>query len=70
MELYYKPGFISFSCFQCTYFSASHFLRAQKRQGSSFIKEELFKGFCWVLGDGSKVVAVRDPWLRNKMIFV
>lgn len=48
-------------------------LNANKGQGASFIwsgiwtaKEELKKGFRWVLGNGGDIVATKDQWLRSK----
>lgn len=59
------------------YFADSHLLKAQKGTGSSFIwawlyaaKETSLKGFRWVIGDEEDVVAVKDPWLRNKSDFM
>lgn len=62
--------------FKGRYFPHKYILKAEKSRGSSFIwegiwsaKEELAKGFRWVLGNGNEIVATRDPWLRNKMNF-
>lgn len=30
------------------------------------MKEELRKGFRWVLGHGNNIVATKDPWLKRK----
>ncbi|KAL8098517.1 hypothetical protein AgCh_031334 [Apium graveolens] len=59
--------------FMQKYFQKTHMLRAGKGRDPSFIwagiweaKEALFSGFRWVLGDGTDIVAVKDPWLRLK----
>lgn len=62
--------------FKARYFPHSNILKAVKGQGGSFIwsgiwtaKEELCKGFRWVIGDGNDIVAAKDPWLRTKNNF-
>lgn len=32
-------------------------------------KEVLSKGYRWVVGDGRKIIACKDPWLANKVTF-
>lgn len=63
--------------FKERYFPNVHVLKASKGQVSSFLwsgiwtaKEELTRGFRWVLGNGESIVATRDPWLRNKEHFM
>lgn len=55
------------------YFPSSHVLKASKGRGFSFnwtsiwtAKEELCKGFRWVLGNGNDIIATKDAWLRKK----
>lgn len=55
------------------YFADSHFLKASRGDGSSFIcmgihttKENLFKGYRWVVGDGTDIIAAKDLWLGSK----
>lgn len=62
--------------FKAKYFPTTHVLKAAKGHGASFIwtgvwkaKEELIKGFRWVIGDGKEIVATKDPWLRKKPDF-
>lgn len=63
--------------YKARYFTDSHFLRDLKGTGSSFIwaglhtaTETLFKGFRWIVGNGKDIVAVQDPWLRQKHDFM
>lgn len=62
--------------FKARYFPTSHVLKASRGSGSSFLwtglwtaKEELCKGFRWVLGNGNDIIATKDPWLRKKRDF-
>ncbi|KAL8119214.1 hypothetical protein AgCh_016651 [Apium graveolens] len=62
--------------FKARYFPTTHVLKAVKGQSASFIwsgiwlaKEELKKGFKWVLGNRVDIVAIKDQWLRNKRGF-
>ena len=62
--------------FKAKYFPTTHVLKAVRGQGGSFIwngiwsaKEELKKGFRWVVGNGDDIVATTDQWLRNKRDF-
>lgn len=56
------------------YFPSSHVLKASKGRRFSFnwtsiwtAKEELCKGFRWVLGNGNDIIATKDiAWLRKK----
>lgn len=71
-----NPNSLVARVFKGRYFPDTLVLKATKGQGSSFIwagiwtaKEELAKGFRWVLGNGEDIVATRDPWLRNKVNF-
>lgn len=59
--------------FKAKYFPNSNVLKATKGSASSFIwkgiwtaKEEICKGFRWVVGNGRSIVATKDPWLRRK----
>lgn len=68
-----KPNSLVARVFKARYFSDCHVLRAQKGEGASFIwggiveaKEELFRGFKWVLGDGRSIHMFTDQWLRGK----
>lgn len=72
-----NPELLVSRVFKARYFVDSHFIHAKKGQWLSFIwscicsaKEELLKGFRWVIVDGIHIVAVRDAWLRNKSDFV
>ncbi|XP_074373956.1 uncharacterized protein LOC141714331 [Apium graveolens] len=54
-------------------FPSCHILQARKGDGWSFLwsgifeaKEELLKGFKWVLGNGESINIFKDPWLRGK----
>ena len=71
-----NPNSLVTRVFKGRYFPDTPVLKAVKGQGSSFIwsgiwtaKEELAKGFRWVLGNGDDIIATRDPWLRNKVNF-
>lgn len=71
-----NPDSLVSRLFRARYFPNSHFLQAAKGNDGSFIwngiwtaKEELRRGFRWVLGNGENIVAVRDPWLRAKETF-
>lgn len=62
--------------YKAKYFPSTHLLKVTHGQGASFIwndiwmaKEELKKGFRWVLGNGEDIVATKDPWLRQKRDF-
>lgn len=62
--------------FKARYFSECHILKAQLGKGVSFIwkgiweaKEELCKGFRWVLGNRQSISIFSDPWLRGKSDF-
>ena len=73
----HNPSSLVSRVFKAKYFPSTTVLKAVKGQGSSFIwtgiwqaKEELVKGFRWVLGDGKDIVATKDPWLRQKTNFV
>lgn len=62
--------------FKARYFPHSTVLKAAKGQCGSFLwsgiwtaKEELKKGFRWVLGNRDSIVAAKDPWLRTKNNF-
>lgn len=73
----HNPSSLVSRVFKAKYFPSTTVLKATKGQGSSFIwtgiwqaKEELVKGFRWVLGDGKDIVATKDPWLRQKANFV
>lgn len=59
--------------FKARYFSESNILEATKGNGSSIIwtgvweaKEQIRKGFRWILGDGKEIRAFVDPWLKMK----
>lgn len=63
-----NPSSLVSRVFKAKYFPLTNVLKAAKGHGSSFIwtgiwqaKEELVKGFRWVLGDGTDIIATRDP---------
>lgn len=62
--------------YKVRYFPNSNVLKASRGHGASFIwtgiytaKEDLYKGFRWVFGNGKDIVATKDPWLRKKPDF-
>lgn len=62
--------------FKARYFSGNHILQSAKGIGSSFIwtgiweaKEELRKGFRWIVGDGAEIRIFKDPWLKGNSDF-
>lgn len=62
--------------FKLRYFPTFHISKEVKGHSPSFIwsgictaKEEILKGFRWVLGKGNEIVATKDPWLRRKSNF-
>ena len=68
-----NPDALVTHIFKARYFSDCHLLKAKRGAGSSFLwtglwetKEELYKGYRWVLGDGMNIEIFRDPWLRGK----
>lgn len=68
-----QPQSLVARVYKARYFYDSHFLRAKKGDGSSFIwsgiwtaKKTLFKGYRWVVGDGKEILITKDPWLRKK----
>lgn len=63
--------------FKAKYFPNCNILKAERNGGSSFIwsgiwaaKEEIKKGFRWVVGNGRDINVVSDPWLINKQDFM
>lgn len=71
-----KPNSLVARLFKARYFPNDHILNAKKRYGSIFIwtgiwegKEQLRKGFRWILEDGKDFQAFRDPWLKGKVDF-
>lgn len=73
----HNPNSLVSRVFKERYFPDSNVLMAKRGQGSSFLwsgiwsaREELAKGFRWVLGNGNDIVATRDPWLRSKNNFL
>lgn len=59
--------------FKARYFPDKNVLEAQKGNNASFIwssiceaKEELYRGFKWVLGDGRSIKNFSEQWLRGK----
>lgn len=72
----HNPSSLVARIFKARYFSDRHILEAQKGTGSSFIwsgiweaKENLKKGFRWVLGNGEEIRVLKDPWLKGKLDF-
>lgn len=72
-KLMQEPQSLVARMFKARYYPDSHFLQAKSQAGAGFIwsgmitaKEVLKKGCRWVIGDGKRINAVRDPWLRNK----
>lgn len=60
--------------YKARYFPESHFLEAEKQVGASYIwtgmmttKNDLQKGFRWVVGNGHDINALRDSWPKNKV---
>lgn len=73
----HTPNSLVSRVFKERYFPDSNVLKAERGQGSSFLwsgirsaKEELAKGFRWVLGNEIDIIATRNPWLRNKDNFI
>lgn len=65
-----KPDSLVARIYKARYFPNNHVLGAQKGGDASFIwsgiceaKEELSKGFKWVLGDGKSINIFTDQWL-------
>lgn len=63
--------------FKARYFPDKNVLEAQKGNNASFIwsgicevKEELYRGFKWVLVDGRSIKIVSDQWLRGKTYYM
>ncbi|XP_074323028.1 uncharacterized protein LOC141659976 [Apium graveolens] len=68
-----NPDSLVARLFKARYFLSNHILNAKKGSGSSFewngiweAKEQLKKGFRWILGDGKDIRIFHDPWLRGK----
>lgn len=73
----HSPNSLVSRVFKERYFPSSNVLKAERGQGSSFLwsgiwsaKEDLTKGFRWVLGNENDISATRDPWLRGKSDFL
>ena len=71
-----EPQSLVARLFKARYYTNTHFLKSTKGAGSSFLwsgihnaKETLFRGYRWVVGDGTDIIATKDPWLRNKNDF-
>lgn len=67
------PNSLVARIYKTRYFLDCHILKANKQRGSSYIwegiweaKEELMKGYKWVLGDGQTIDICKDSWLRGK----
>lgn len=59
--------------FKARYYPKSHILSATRDGGSSFIwsgifaaKDELKRGFKWVVGNGRVITVATDPWVIGK----
>ncbi|XP_074348373.1 uncharacterized protein LOC141687107 [Apium graveolens] len=70
------PNSLVARLFRARCFQDKHILQAGKGTGSNFIwigiweaKENLKKGFRWIMGDGKNIKAFRDPWLKDKPDF-
>lgn len=68
-----SPTSLMARLFKARYYSNTNILNAVKGSGSSFVwngiweaKEQLKKGFKWILGDGRDIRIFHDPWLRGK----
>lgn len=73
----HKPHSLVSRVFKAKYYPNSHILNASSNGGASFIwsgifkaKEELKKGFKWILGNGKDISVSSDPWLRGKEDFM
>ncbi|XP_074352672.1 uncharacterized protein LOC141691818 [Apium graveolens] len=73
----HKPQSLVSRVFKAKYYPNSHILNASSNEGASFIwsgifkaKEELEKGFKWILGNGKDILVISDPWLRGKEDFM
>ena len=73
----HKPHSLVARVFKARYYPKSHVLNATRNGGASFIwsgifaaKEELKKGFKWVLGNGRDIHVGTDPWIRGKDDFM
>ncbi|XP_074376703.1 uncharacterized protein LOC141718222 [Apium graveolens] len=62
--------------FKARYFPDKYVLEAQKGSNASFIwsgicaaKDEFYRGFKWVLGDGLNIDIFTDQWLRGKSYY-
>lgn len=58
--------------YKARYYPNSHFLHASVSPGSSYVelgimtaRENIFKRYSWVLGDGMDIKSVNEPWLKG-----
>lgn len=68
-----NPDSLVARIFKARYFPKTHILNAERTGGSSFIwsgicaaKDELKKGFRWVVGNGKDILVGSDPWIIGK----
>lgn len=69
----HKPQSLVARVFKARYYPKSHILNATRDGGSSFVwsgifaaKEELKRGFKWVVGNGRDITVATDPWITGK----
>ncbi|KAL8135927.1 hypothetical protein AgCh_010516 [Apium graveolens] len=70
----HKPDFLVARIFKARYYPNNHVLQAQRGQDASFIwsgiceaRDELSKGYRWILGDGASINVFSDQWLKGKV---
>lgn len=68
-----NPNALVTRIYKARYFNDCHLLKASRGTGSSFVltelwetKQELGKGYKWVLGDENDIKIFNDRWLRGK----
>ena len=69
----YSPQSLVSRFYKSKYFQNTHILQAKASPGSSFIwqgiitaRNEVLKGYRWILGDGNSINCTQDPWLIGK----
>ncbi|KAL8132750.1 hypothetical protein AgCh_008290 [Apium graveolens] len=72
----YHPSSLVARIFKAKYFPSCNILQAKKGNEGIYIwggiweaKEQLCKGFRWVLGDGNTIRMFQHPWLKGKSDF-